>query len=278
MVGLAACYDKMARFDISRRYYESALAVTPANASVLQAFAASLDLQGRAGEAGAVRREISTRLAAADPDLSAAATLAQHSVAPTAHRSEHAAAGSITVALAPARPAASSDPQPEPSQRAHSQPSPAAAKSARVPQQAQAARAEVGLRLERMSLGEVALVMSGRSQWRPQLVHRTAQTTTVRFVPLKREEQVANVRLLNAARAQGLAARTRSLLQSKGWQRIAIGDADRTRDRTLVLYSSRSEQTARRLSRQFGFHIAREARSGGLTVLLGRDALRLTRS
>jgi hypothetical protein len=134
------------------------------------------------------------------------------------------------------------------------------------------------VRLERMSLAEVVLVTSGVPQWRPQLVRRTAQSSTVRFVPLKREPQSAGIRLLNAARTQGLAARTRSLLRNKGWQHIGIGDADRMRDRSLVLYSPATEQAARRLSLQLGFAIAREPRTGGLTVLLGRDAVPLTRS
>ncbi|HMI41016.1 MAG TPA: tetratricopeptide repeat protein, partial [Sphingomicrobium sp.] len=63
--GLAACYDKMGRFDLSRRYYESALAVAPGDTRIYAAFAASLDLQGRRDEASAMRGEMAQRLAAA---------------------------------------------------------------------------------------------------------------------------------------------------------------------------------------------------------------------
>src|SRR5215212_7068157 len=51
MVGLAGSYDQMARFDLSRRYYESALAIVPADTRVLTAFARSLDVQGESVEA-----------------------------------------------------------------------------------------------------------------------------------------------------------------------------------------------------------------------------------
>jgi len=64
MLGIANSYDRMARFDVSRRYYESALAIVPTDTGVLNALAQSLDLQGRADEAMAVRREIGVRLAA----------------------------------------------------------------------------------------------------------------------------------------------------------------------------------------------------------------------
>src|ERR671912_656891 len=52
LAGIADCYDRMGRFDLSRRYYESALA-------------ASLQLQGKSAEALSVREEISARMAAA---------------------------------------------------------------------------------------------------------------------------------------------------------------------------------------------------------------------
>ena len=53
------------RFDLSRRYYEAALAIAPGDPTLLTAFAASLDAQGRAAEAASVRQEIKQRLALA---------------------------------------------------------------------------------------------------------------------------------------------------------------------------------------------------------------------
>jgi hypothetical protein len=121
-------------------------------------------------------------------------------------------------------------------------------------------------------------VTSGEPLWRSQLVARTRQSVTVQFVPLRPPYRDTRVRLLNAARHEGLAARTRLALGRKGWNRVMIGDAGRVRERTLVLYSHTTEDAARRLSAEFGFRIARDARSGPLTVLLGRDAVRRAQS
>jgi hypothetical protein len=55
----------MGRHDVSRRHFEAALAVEPANERTLAAFASSLDLQGKVDEAAAVRGEIGQRLLAA---------------------------------------------------------------------------------------------------------------------------------------------------------------------------------------------------------------------
>lgn len=149
---------------------------------------------------------------------------------------------------------------------------------------AQPRRAKPGIRLERLSLGEVALLTSGKPQWVPLGVNPSLGSTTVKFVPLAREPQVrfasltplrrdTGVRLLNAARHEGLAARTRVALNRGGWKMVTIGDAGRVRQRSLVLYSPATEQIARRLAEQYGFGIAKEARPGPLTVLLGRDAV-----
>src|SRR5687768_5032487 len=105
MVGLAASYDRMARFDLSRRYYESALAVVPADTRVLNAFARSLDAQGRSVEAAAVRSEIRVRSAAVAPRpapaIQAPARTQMVALAPLP-----VAGPSVTIKLPPARPVA----------------------------------------------------------------------------------------------------------------------------------------------------------------------------
>ena len=45
-LGMADCYDRMQRFDLSRRNYEAALALAPADLRILGAFASSLDQIG----------------------------------------------------------------------------------------------------------------------------------------------------------------------------------------------------------------------------------------
>lgn len=167
------------------------------------------------------------------------------------------AAVSVTMKLPPARPAAA--PLPEKSAQ------PAARRII-----ADAEPMKVGPRLERLSMGEVALLTDPRPSWRTQ-ASQVAVGTPPRFVSLAELQRGYGVRLLNAARHDGLAARTRLALNRQGWKSVTIGDSARIRERSLVLYSEKTEQAARRLAAQFGFWIAREARPGPLTILLGRD-------
>ena len=73
LAGMADCYDRMGRFDLSRRNYEAALAIAPANLELLGALASSLDQQGDRDGAGKVRQEIALRAAAAKVQAIAAA-------------------------------------------------------------------------------------------------------------------------------------------------------------------------------------------------------------
>jgi hypothetical protein len=132
-----------------------------------------------------------------------------------------------------------------------------------------------GPRLERLSLGEVALITAGGPQWRPKVVSRTAQSTTVRFVPLRSASAgPVRIRLLNAARYEGLAARTRRLLAQRGWRQLAIGNARRVRQSSLVLYPAHQRALAKRLAAQFGIALAKNASGTDVVVLLGRDSTR----
>lgn len=137
-----------------------------------------------------------------------------------------------------------------------------------------------GPRLERTSLGEVALISVRQSRWASLVVKQDRRSATVRFVPLRdASARFASVKLLNAARIQGLAAKTRSTLFDRGWRGMAIGDAAAIRARSLVLYPAHRRTTALSLARQFGFETAQRASGKDITVLLGRDAaLHLRRS
>ena len=255
LAGLAACYERMGRFELSHRYYEQALANAPTDRAILAALARSMEMQGRTEEAQVIRRE----LAGSEP---AATPVAPPTPGQSERRSiEQAATGSITVTLPPAM-------------KGGDDLAPLAAQStATTLQPIVAGPVDDSPRLERLSLGEVALVTTAQPRWRPQLVRRTNASTTVRFVPLKPARRDHGVRLLNAARYQGLAARTRLTLRRNGWERVSIGDAGRIRQKSLVLYSPATAAAARRLAAQFGFGIAKDARPGPLTVLLGRDAI-----
>jgi hypothetical protein len=151
-------------------------------------------------------------------------------------------AQSVTVALAPSRPA------------------PVAVEHPVAP-----------LRLERLSMREVALVTRPEPRWEARTVIRTATSTTIRF---DKKMQPA-VTLLNAARVQGLAARTRAYLAARGFAAAKIGDAPAVRKQSVILFSAADAGRAERIAAQFGFALERqEGGEGGLTILLGRDAAR----
>ena len=136
--------------------------------------------------------------------------------------------------------------------------------------------AEKGPRLERISMGEIALITSvAPPVWKSTTVARTDQSTTLRFVPLRQASmQPVKVRLLNAARVNRLAARTRTWLNARGWRGLSIGNASTTRTRSVILYPAGKRAVAQRLSAQFGFPLARRASGTYVTVLLGTDAAR----
>ena len=124
-------------------------------------------------------------------------------------------------------------------------------------------------------MGEVALITVAGPLWRSEPLMQTARSAKIRFVPVQRGTALAEVRLLNAARVHRLAARTRAYLAGRGWREISIGDADRVRARSLILYPTDQRAVARRLSAQFGFAAAPHQGVQQVTVLLGRDAVRI---
>jgi len=233
LIGLATCYDRMGRGDLSRRHYEMALAVDPANTEVYSLFAQSLDSQGQRDEAARVKTELAARVVAPEAPRDVPGSVPVLPPPP---------AQSVTVALAPPRSA------------------PVAVE-----------RPVASLRLERLSMREVALVTRPEPKWEARTIVRTATSTTVQF---ERKVQPA-VTLLNAARVQGLAARTRAYLAMRGFRGAEIGDAPAVRKQSAILYSAAEAPRAQRLAAQFGFALERrEANKGGLTILLGRDAAR----
>ena len=370
--GIAVAYDKMGRFDLSRRYYEAALAIEPANTGLLETFAASLDMQGKRAEANSVRAEIALRKGAARPQLAtddvqvdpAPVAVASSGIAkvptttmwsepeplapyvspakrpttepvqvastpvavatnmrtrvPTTkieaepeplapyvsprHRPEGEALQIASAPVAVASSVKTSLPQASYEQEADAPPPQIVAESGRsvtvtlppprpvlakvvepaAPMKEQAPPVAIasvalppkeGARLERLSMTEVALVTTDKPQWRPTIVAQTQRMATVKFVPLRQTGvRNASVILLNAARHAGLAARTRSYLVDRGWRSLAIGDANRTRSTSLVLYPASRRNLGLRVAAQFGFAAAPHESAKEVMVLLGRDA------
>jgi hypothetical protein len=274
----------MGRYDLSRRYHEAALAVAPGEPRLLNLLADSLTLQGRTQEAQRVRQEIASRaasatvlagsapsaklveVAAAKALQSAAAREAIEPLGAAPTQLAWAPHRSVTVDLPPARSMAPQSAAPL-----------APTASGRTAEPALPALGPAP-RLERLSSGEVALVTGGAPLWRVEKVAATARTTTIRFVPLRQAPAASNVRLLNAARVDRLAARTRAWLSARGWGKMTIGDAAAARSTSLILYPAAQRAVARRLSSHLGFAMAERATGAHVTVILGKDAARSPRS
>lgn len=276
-LGMATCYDRMGRFDLSDRYFQMALAVDPANGDVLTALAMSLDRQGKPADAAQVRQEIATNLAleaAAEQSVHVEAAAPATPVEPRADR-----LASVAVAIAAAREPSVTQVQPAASvtiSLPRIDPPAKAVRTAGNPADPHLVMADKGRRLERTTLGEVALITSGAPAWKSEVVDRSRLSTTVRFVPLPQPVQrVAAIRLLNAARVHRLAARTRSLLAEVGWSKMTIGDAPSTRRQSLIVYPARERATAERLAARFGFRLAKSNGAQLLTIYLGHDAVPL---
>lgn len=135
---------------------------------------------------------------------------------------------------------------------------------------------DAGPHLERLSLGEIALISTPGPLWRTTTVAHTDRSATVRFVSVRSASTLpVKVRLLNAARVQRLAANTRNWLAARGWRGMAIGNANAPRQRSVILYSGDTRRLAQRLSRQFGFPLApHKSPERQVMVLLGVDAAR----
>jgi hypothetical protein len=124
-------------------------------------------------------------------------------------------------------------------------------------------------------MGEIALISAPTPMWRPTTVAQTGRSATVRFIPLREASTVpVQVRLLNAARVNRLAARTQSWLVARGWRGLGVGNADTVRAQSVILYPAGKRTLAQTLSAQFGFAIQQRASGSQITVLLGRDAAR----
>ena len=226
LTGIAACYDVIGRADLARRYYEEALAIAPGDLALLGNYAASLARHGEHAKAQAVIAEIALR-------RRAPAVQWVIEAAPASAQAAAAQAGPAHVATAPV-------PAPD---RLTSVP--------RAPVREAVARP----RLERVSLGEIALITTGAPLWKQVRLAAPARP----------------VRLLNAARIEGLAARRRVELRAAGWSQITIGDATRRRSVSVLLYPAGQHEAARKMANRLGIAAIRIAPRNDFLALLGRD-------
>jgi hypothetical protein len=244
LTGLALAYERMGRLDLSRKWLETALATAPDSPQLLNDLADVLDQQGERDQAALARAEanVNAKLIAS----TTARALAKNATV----GAESKPSSTVTVTLPPVTPENLAPGAPKTLEASGAQPSPSRA----------------GPRLERLSLGEVALITSRQPIWATTNKGGRKQQLAIQFVPLQ-----PGARLLNAARVEGLAARTREALLGKGWRKIEIGDAPAVRDRTLVLYPAQERARAERLVAQLGVGSVQPSFAARITVLLGRD-------
>ena len=150
-------------------------------------------------------------------------------------------------------------------------PAPAPLQQPRVPDTL-AVAASSGPRLERLTSGEVALLTTDKPIWQAPKNVQVAAASNVRWVALAGAPARPNVQILNAARSRGLAASARTVLSSRGWRKIAIGDAPATQHASVVLYPENQAALGRRLAAQFGI-AARMMKRNAVVLILGRDAV-----
>lgn len=232
LAGIAQCYDTMGRGDLSRRYYQEALALAPSDTRLLRRYADALGGHGALDEAQAVIAEIALRTRAP----------AEQWVIEPGGR---AAASEDRSAALPVETVAGGAPM----------------------------RGTAKIRLERLSLGEIALVTSAAPLWRPVRQGPAAVPSPARVARLEAVPgPVRTVRLLNAARRQGLAARSAARLQQAGWRRLAIGNAPQVRSASLILHPAGQGGAARALGTRLGIAAIRVAPRTDILVLLGQDS------
>ena len=124
--------------------------------------------------------------------------------------------------------------------------------------------------IETQPLVRIALAMKDgpRPLANPKLGVRP---TALQWLPLKYATGGQNLQLLNAARTDGLAARTRQALLDRGWRKIGIGNARQVLQHSLVLYAPGRAPLGLRIASHFRCK-AVQAPVRSVVVLLGRDA------
>ena len=299
LAGIAACYAAMGRDDLAKANLEAALAFAPKAPELLQSVAVVMDRLDLKEEAATARHqavEVAAQPAAAPTAVAAAAPTTVPAAVPKAERAEPpvvlaqpsppprppAPPIKLDIAVDPIATSIASVPDVRDVVRAVAEARrlvetqnlsasvtvklPAARMASAAPATVQAAP-----RLERISPREVALVTTAKPLWAPTTLKRTqASLSGPRWTPLRYGSAEPNIRLLNAARIQGLASAARSGLVQRGWRRIEVGDHAAVRARSIVLYPADKRRIGTSLARHFGIASA-QSPGRTVTIILGRD-------
>lgn len=275
LAGIAACYVAMGRDDLAKTNIEAALALSPNSPDLLRQAALVMDRLGLKTEALAARRQAQAQ-ALADRVVPSAPAIVPSPSAEPAPNTAVAMARATELPTPEATPELTIAPAPQPAPVTPVAQVAAATITVPLPpvREARSATHASAPRLERLSSREVALVTRAEPFWVPN-VSRGRQTSSLnpRWTPLIPARSAVNVRLLNAARIQGLASAARSRLIERGWRKIEVGDFAQVRASSVVLYPAGKRKIGLSLARHFGIAAA-QTKGTTITILLGRDVAR----
>jgi len=246
--GLALCYDRLRRYDLSDVYFQKALALAPRNEAFYRAYSASLIAQGRHDSAALLDVDMRAMLASVTATPAAPPPPAQSVMAPPP-----------TVA-------------------------PALASAAAVPV-VPASVIATGPRLEQLAPGVVHLILPPtRSAGKVAILAPPSMPVPARSqvaapkptaVPLA-AGALRNTMVVNAAGRKGVAARVQSYLAGRGWRPLDRGDSGMRIAVSRILYPPSGEETARRLARAVPFptRLYATSQANRVQLLVGGNALR----
>lgn len=278
--GIADCYKALGRPELAQRQYELALAVRPNDRGLLTALAGTLDAQGLVAEAALVRSEIAgteaaelaLSLAPAIVEMPATDEAPAIALAPLPQVQSQPQPAPVAVAARPVAPARSVTVTLAPARPAQNAVSTGKDIGSSVTVALAPARGTPGpaprVRLDRLSLTEVALTTAASPVWKS-----VKMAAAEALVPRRGIQSPSPIQIRNGARVAGLAASTRDYLRQRGWRGMQIGDAQGRRERTIIYAPRGRAGTAVALAAQFRFPVQIASTSGDLVVILGRDAV-----
>jgi hypothetical protein len=237
--GLALCYDRLQRYDLSDVYFQKALALAPRNEAFYRAYAASLAAQGRQDEAALLDVDRRAMLAGAGAPQSAT------KIPPPPQRAPALAATAVTLALPP-------PPAPD------------------RPRLEQLAPGVVRLILPARPSGLGTSTVSMPIP--PRLPSLAPKPTTAAVDP----GALRNTMVVNAVGRKGIAGRVQSYLAGRGWRPLDRGDSEMRIAVSRIVYPPVGEATARRLARSLPFQTRLYAtpQANRVQLLVGGNAVR----
>lgn len=243
--GLALCYDRLRRYDLSDVYFQKALALAPRNEAFYRAYAASLTVQGRQEDAALLDIDRRAMLAADAPSPAMPA-----SVPPATVPAVPVLASAAPVAAVP-RPMVPSGPRLE-------QLAPGVVHLILPPDSGTARNPPLSRPMPPRAAAPMAAIAS--------------KPAAAASAP----GALRNTMVVNAVGRKGLAGRVQSYLAGRGWQPLDRGDSGMRIPTSRILFPPMAEATARRLAQAvpFATRLYPVAKANRVQLLVGANALR----